>query len=57
MRKKKAIIQKADNGEFYYTLHSGNGKVLCVSETMKRKSSVLSSLKNNFPDFKVTDKS
>ncbi len=57
MRKKKAIILKADNGEFYYNLHGGNGKVLATSETMKRKTSVLTVLKNNFPDFNIVDKS
>jgi uncharacterized protein YegP (UPF0339 family) len=33
----KFKIRKARNGEYYYTLVARNGKVLMLSETMKRK--------------------
>lgn len=56
MRKKKAVIQRAKNNEWYYSLHATNGKVLCVSETVKRKGSLISVLKKNFPDFIIIEK-
>lgn len=52
----RAVIQKADNGQFYYTLHGKNGKVLTTSETMKRKGSCVAVCKKYFPAFKITYK-
>lgn len=56
MRKKKALLHRSKDGQFYYTLHGTNGKVLCTSETVKRKLSLLTALENNFPDFIIVDK-
>jgi len=35
----KFIIKKAKNGQFYYELIARNGKIMFVSETMKREGS------------------
>lgn len=54
---KKAIIYRGGklNKEFYFVLKSKNGKITATGETCKRKGSVLTTLKNNFPAFKVVD--
>lgn len=33
----KALVNEADNGQFYYTIISSNGEVLVTSETFTQK--------------------
>lgn len=49
------MLLRSDEG-YYYTLHACNGKLLCKSDPVKRKLSVLSALENNFSDFIIIDK-
>ncbi len=35
----KITVSKAANREWFYSVSAGNGEVVCVSETYKRKSS------------------
>lgn len=42
----KFKISKAKNGEFYFTLHANNGKVVSTSETYKRKATMLKTIGN-----------
>lgn len=41
----KYIIYKSDDGQYYYTIVSGNGKVMVVSETMRNKRSCEKAIK------------
>lgn len=55
-KKFHAIVDKAVNNEYYSILVSSNGKTLYTSETKKRKSSVIKTIKNLFPDIKIVDR-
>lgn len=55
---KHARIRQAisDKKLFYFTLHAKNGECLAVSEMLKpQRTSILRTLKNNFPDFVIKD--
>lgn len=41
----KYIIYKSEDGQYYYSIVSGNGKVMMVSETMRNKRSCEKAIK------------
>ena len=42
----KYSIEKSDDGQFYFTLSSGNGEVISVGETVNTKQSVLKTIRS-----------
>jgi len=55
-KKRKAIIAKSVNGQYWYTLRGDNGEILMTSELIKSKANVKKVLGKYFPDFPIKDK-
>ena len=55
----KFVVKVATNGEYFFVLIAGNGKVIATSETYTRRENALkgiASVKANAPDAKIVQK-